>query len=115
MRNVYYKVGYWPDEYYRFGIVFVYNNNQLSPAFNIQGYDAQATASISDDALENILWNKQERYEFQDYEPDDYFFNKHIFANSKGVFKTNAAGLGTLNNPINIGIEFITRGLAKYI
>jgi hypothetical protein len=33
--NVYNKVGYWPDEYYRFGIVFIYNNNQLSPAFNI--------------------------------------------------------------------------------
>jgi hypothetical protein len=25
--NVYEKVGYWPDEYYRFGIVFIYNNN----------------------------------------------------------------------------------------
>jgi hypothetical protein len=37
--NVYSKVGYWPDEYYRFGIVFIYNNNQLSPVFNIQGYD----------------------------------------------------------------------------
>jgi hypothetical protein len=37
--KVYSKVGYWPDEYYRFGIVFIYNNNQLSPVFNIQGYD----------------------------------------------------------------------------
>jgi hypothetical protein len=26
-QNVYNKVGYWPDEYYRFGIVFIYNNN----------------------------------------------------------------------------------------
>jgi hypothetical protein len=25
--NVYNYVGYWPDEYYRFGIVFIYNNN----------------------------------------------------------------------------------------
>jgi hypothetical protein len=25
--NVYSRVGYWPDEYYRFGIVFIYNNN----------------------------------------------------------------------------------------
>jgi hypothetical protein len=27
MSNVYYNVGYWPDEFYRFGIVFVYDNN----------------------------------------------------------------------------------------
>jgi hypothetical protein len=26
-KNVYAKVGYWPDEYYRFGIVYIYNNN----------------------------------------------------------------------------------------
>jgi hypothetical protein len=39
MKNVYDKVGYWPDELYRFGIVFIYENNILSPVFNIQGCD----------------------------------------------------------------------------
>ena len=35
--NIYYSVGYWPEEFYRFGIVYIYNNNKLSPVFNIRG------------------------------------------------------------------------------
>ena len=31
------KVGYYPGEYYRFGIVYIYNNNTQSPAFPIRG------------------------------------------------------------------------------
>lgn len=39
--NVYYKVGYWPDEIYRFGIVYIFEDNSLSPVFNIQGVNFQ--------------------------------------------------------------------------
>jgi hypothetical protein len=38
-KNVYYRLGYWPDEIYRFGIVYIFNDNSLSPVFNIQGID----------------------------------------------------------------------------
>jgi hypothetical protein len=38
-KNVYYRLGYWPDEIYRFGIVYIFNDNSLSPVFNIQGVD----------------------------------------------------------------------------
>jgi len=37
--NSYYKVGYWPDEIYRFGIVYIFEDNSLSPVFNLQGVD----------------------------------------------------------------------------
>lgn len=35
--NVYYKLGYWPDEMYRLGIVYILNDNTLSPVFNLRG------------------------------------------------------------------------------
>ena len=90
--NVYNKAGYWPDEYYRFGIVFVYNNNQLSPVFNIQGYDAQSTLLDTNSLEQTLLGYKLEGentvYELPEFEPDNYIFNKDVMSNSKGVVKT---------------------------
>lgn len=34
---IYNKVGYWPDEIYRFGVVYILSDNTLSPVFNIRG------------------------------------------------------------------------------
>ena len=36
-QNVCDNVGYWNQEIYRFGIVYIFNNNTLSPVFNILG------------------------------------------------------------------------------
>ena len=37
-KNIYYNVGYWNEEFYRLGIVYIYNDGSLSPVFNILGY-----------------------------------------------------------------------------
>ena len=34
---IYNKTGYWPGEYYRFGIVYILPNGELTPVFNIRG------------------------------------------------------------------------------
>lgn len=34
---IYYKLGYWPDEYYRLGVVYILSDGTLSPVFNIRG------------------------------------------------------------------------------
>jgi hypothetical protein len=34
---IYEKVGYWGEELYRLGIVYILHNNELSPVFNIRG------------------------------------------------------------------------------
>lgn len=34
---IYNKVGYWNNELYRFGIVYILSNGELSPVFNIRG------------------------------------------------------------------------------
>ena len=35
--NIYYKLGYWPDEMYRLGIVYIMIDDSLSPVFNLRG------------------------------------------------------------------------------
>lgn len=35
--NIYYLTGYWPTEYYRFGIVYILDDYSLTPVFNIKG------------------------------------------------------------------------------
>ena len=37
VNNIYYKLGYWDEEIYRFGIVYILNDYTLSPVFNIRG------------------------------------------------------------------------------
>ena len=34
---IYDKTGYWKEEFYRFGIVYILPNNQLTPVFNVRG------------------------------------------------------------------------------
>ena len=36
-RNIYYNVGYWNEEFYRLGIVYIYNDNSISSVYNIVG------------------------------------------------------------------------------
>lgn len=38
-KNIYYSVGYFPDQIYRLGIVYIMKNGELSPVFNIRGRD----------------------------------------------------------------------------
>ena len=37
VKNIYEKLGYWPNEYYRFGIVYILNDGSTTPVFNIKG------------------------------------------------------------------------------
>jgi hypothetical protein len=35
--NIYYKLGYWPEELYRFGIVYIKSDGSLTQVFNVKG------------------------------------------------------------------------------
>ena len=37
VNNIYYRLGYWDEEIYRLGIVYILNDYSLSPVFNIRG------------------------------------------------------------------------------
>ena len=100
--NVHEKVGYWPDEYYRLGIVFIYNNNQLSPTFNIMGYDMSSLQDESD-----IL----DTDNLPEFEPEDFIYDKSIMSNSKGVIKTPKNA--DVNNTVYLNFDL--SNLSTYI
>lgn len=47
--NIYNYVGYWPEEFYRFGIVYIMKDGTLSPVYNVLGVDELST-NISNDS-----------------------------------------------------------------
>ena len=36
-QNIYYTLGYWPNEWYRFGIVYILKDGSTTPVFNMRG------------------------------------------------------------------------------
>ena len=36
-KNIYYKLGYWPDEFYRLGVAYIMNNDAVTPVYNLRG------------------------------------------------------------------------------
>lgn len=104
-KNVYYKLGYWDQEIYRFGIVYILNDYTLSPVFNIRGIDVLHTGSgvfnLSTASIENEI-NYQE----------DFIIQGSLNHNTKGVFKIdNSTGVFNGENPIKpIGLKFNFEG-----
>ena len=48
IHNIYDKVGYYPGEIYRFGIVYILNDGSKTPVFNMKGKNFQTNAEIED-------------------------------------------------------------------
>jgi hypothetical protein len=47
--NIYNKVGYFNNEYYRFGVVYIYEDGTLSSVYSTLGYDMNdGNISLSD-------------------------------------------------------------------
>lgn len=90
-KNLYYRLGYWPEEIYRFGIVYIFNDGSLSPVLDVLGVDypswqekTQKTNLSSMDTF-NVVYDTDGNveYERRRYEPDDGQFTDSL--NSKGV------------------------------
>lgn len=109
MQNVYKFTGYWPDEYYRFGVCFIFDNNIVSSVYNLQGFDFQKKG---DDAIEKVLFqnNGGNTYSGYETEPSNFIFNEKYYSNSKGVFRFPKQSTFTVENskvtPTPIGIKF---------
>lgn len=102
-KNIYYRLGYWNEEIYRFGIVYILNDYTLSPVFNVRGI--------------NLLTNTDSFYNGFTLEDDinygeDYLLEKAPLENVKGVFKI--ASSSTVFNDTQsikpIGIKFNFKG-----
>ena len=65
-QNIYYNLGYWPDEMYRLGIVYIMRDDSLSEVFNLRGVKFELNPEqITGDHLEdapcstNVNYNQQ--------------------------------------------------------
>ena len=85
---IYNKVGYWPDEIYRFGIVYILKNHTLSPVFNIRG--KLKINKTSDEYTLYDFINKDGTRNYIPYTEDTYLLtgsnNAANLENAKGVF-----------------------------
>lgn len=103
-KNIYECVGYWPEEYYRFGIVFIKDDDTLSPVFNVIGCD-----------IDNTNFNKKtgiigsNEYYLNSEFNDNGFLEKDgkLIANKWGIFKnpiqTTETNIQQENNVIYSG------------
>jgi hypothetical protein len=110
-KNIYYKLGYWDEEIYRFGIVYILNNYTLSPVFNVRGrklvdvYTSATNKAFTNHLLTDTL-NYGEDYILEN--PNDPSNPENV----KGVFKIDCTTTSMFTNessdePIKpIGIKF---------
>lgn len=59
-KNIYYNVGYWDNEIYRLGVVYIMSDNSLSEVFNIRG--GNNIKSITDYTINNPEINPETLY-----------------------------------------------------
>ena len=79
VNNIYYKLGYWNDEIYRFGVVYIMKDFTLSPVFNIRGRNIINTQSPDIEEIRTVTGARK-------YIPiDKQFFAINASDNCKGV------------------------------
>lgn len=103
-KNIYYKLGYWDNEIYRFGIVYILNDYSLSPVFNIRGVQ-NLSQTTSFNNLQMLNLDKTPNYIKV---TDEYFIEGKPLENAKGVFRIDSS-VTQFNNisPISpIGLNF---------
>ena len=102
VNNIYNYLGYWPEEYYRFGIVYILPDFTLSPVFNIRGLDFS-------------IGNQHKSFDLYDNEKKRVYINSldglinnrvNYFENSKGVIKFPKQQVITSEGVIPIGLKF---------
>ena len=62
-QNIYYNLGYWPDEMYRLGIVYIMRDDSLSEVFNLRGVKFEGKydgSSITGDCTTNVGYDAEQ-------------------------------------------------------
>lgn len=87
---IYNKTGYWGKEIYRLGIVYILNNGELSPVFNIRGGYGISEYS-SDNYSVQPVWNIDGTRNYISYNEETYLLEnpKCVQENIKGVVSFN--------------------------
>ena len=102
---IYNKVGYWDDEIYRFGVVFIKSDNTLTEVFNVRGRK-NLSENISESDYSKTEFMKDGQRTYINYQDTNYRIvqtNGTVSEeNAKGVVDIQHSGFSTI-----IGINFI--------
>ncbi len=73
---IYNYVGYWNNEYYRLGVVYILPNGELTPVFNIRGCSNVSEYDKKDILYSNIdIYNKEGERNYIQYNESTYLIN----------------------------------------
>lgn len=138
---IYSNTGYWNKEFYRFGIVFIMHNNELTPVFNIRGrYKVKPFSTATSGDFSGNLYNdgqychyflkndKDERITIQTQESTNYIIppdsnegysankDKSFYENSKGVVTFDSQKDNSIIYSLDIRVDDDTlQELKKYV
>jgi hypothetical protein len=103
-KNLYYNLGYWPEEYYRIGVVYILKDYTLSPVFNIRGLDLTAEqGNAKAFAIEDIA----KRRVYVEFDNKGYIIDRdNPFDNTKGVIKLPYQQVITSEGVKPLGLKF---------
>ena len=114
---IYNKVGYWDDEIYRLGIVFIQSDNTLTNVFNIRGGIITSNTTVNDFTYVRMVDDDGNRvyinYDEQYYNIIDDSSGNSINStinqeNARGVIKINCPDFNTIIGiNITVGQEVI--------
>ena len=112
-RFIYNYTGYWDDEIYRFGVVFIRNNNTFTPVYNVRGLYLHYSKNHNNEVEENIDISKLKFDPENLISFDETTFNidSEFIVSKKHVELENTKGVCYIQNQENlttiIGIKFI--------
>ena len=116
---IYNKTGYWDQEIYRLGIVYILNDGQLTPVFNIRG--ALDIGPYSDKFYSNFpIYEEKGGQKVRkkiEYNGETYLINSQVFLeNVKGVVRFKATKDNNTIYGIDIRVDNDTvQELKKYV
>lgn len=102
---IYNKVGYWDDEIYRFGVVFIKSDNTLTEVFNVRGIK-NLTSNTNKSSYSNTDFIVEGNRVYVNYQDNSY----RIVQSSGTITEENAKGVVSIQHSdfkSVIGINFI--------
>lgn len=100
--NIYYKLGYWNDEIYRFGVVYIMKDYSLSPVFNIRGVNdisLYANTSLFGDSDKVYINNDPTLRNYIPIDKEHYTIDAS--QNSKGVTRIKSSSSQIRNDGVH--------------
>ena len=92
-KNIYYHLGYWPEEIYRLGVVYIMKDDSLSPVFNLRGCefkwnDGKLSSNVSESKIPYKTIDPSTGKLVINYlERDTFLTSEKNLSNTFGVFR----------------------------